>query len=329
MKIISFIKEWILIFAILAGIAAYFLFINIPFLEQYNKEADAALSVVQPLLIFTMLFLTFCRIDTSGLKVHKWHLPVLALQGGLFAAIGFVLVMMPSSGLRVVLEGAMLCLICPTATASAIITKKLGGSMENITAYIILINLLCALLVPSLVPFVHPNPELNFFTAFMLILSKVFPLLLFPLFLAMFLRKIVPKVVRKISEYQNLPFYLWSVALALAMTVTTRSIVHTTVSLSTQMWLVVISLLCCILQFWLGRKIGEQFDDKITAGQAFGQKNTVFAIWMGTTFFTPVTAIVGGFYSIWHNVFNSWQLHKVHQEKKPGDIAMQCRRVEN
>ena len=48
----------------------------------------------------------------------------------------------------------------------------------------------------------------------------------------------------------------------------------------------------------------------VTAGQSLGQKNTVFAIWMGYTFMTPETAIVGGLYSIWHNIYNSWQLYR-------------------
>jgi BASS family bile acid:Na+ symporter len=47
---------------------------------------------------------------------------------------------------------------------------------------------------------------------------------------------------------------------------------------------------------------------KITSGQSLGQKNTVLAIWLGYTFMTPETAIVGGLYSIWHNIYNSWQL---------------------
>ncbi|MCI6725792.1 MAG: transporter, partial [Bacteroidales bacterium] len=44
--------------------------------------------------------------------------------------------------------------------------------------------------------------------------------------------------------------------------------------------------------------------------QALGQKNTVFAIWMGYTFLTPVSSLAGGFYSIWHNIFNAWQLDR-------------------
>jgi hypothetical protein len=49
---------------------------------------------------------------------------------------------------------------------------------------------------------------------------------------------------------------------------------------------------------------------KVTAGQSLGQKNTVFAIWLAYTFMTPETAIIGGLYSIWHNIYNSWQLRR-------------------
>ncbi|MCR5570780.1 MAG: transporter, partial [Bacteroidales bacterium] len=49
---------------------------------------------------------------------------------------------------------------------------------------------------------------------------------------------------------------------------------------------------------------------RISAGQALGQKNTVFEIWMGYTFMDPVTSVAGGFYSIWHNCFNTWQLYR-------------------
>ena len=81
-----------------------------------------------------------------------------------------------------------------------------------------------------------------------------------------------------------------------------------------QFGLAVVSLVCCALQFWLGRKIGRHYNDAVSAGQALGQKNTVLAIWMGYTFFTPVTAVAAGFYSVWHNVVNSWQLYQ--QRKK-------------
>lgn len=310
MKIAKFLKDWTLIIAIFAGIIGYFIFTNLPLPASVHAAANEAVGIVQPLLIFAMLFLTFCKVDPRKLRFQRWHLWILAIQCGLFAGIGCILIVLPHSGLRVVLEGAMLCLICPTATAGAVITKKLGGDVNNITTYTILINLATALLIPTLVPFVHPNPTLSVWTSAVLILGKVFPLLLLPLVTALLVRYLFPALRRKLAEYQELSFYLWAVALALAIAVTTRSIVHCDVDWSTQLWLVAVSLICCLLQFWLGRKIGARYGDKITAGQSFGQKNTVLAIWMGYTFFTPITAIVGGFYSIWHNVINSYQLYE-------------------
>ena len=313
---LTFIKDWMLIIAIIAGISAYFIYVSIPFLDTTHHVAARIVSVMQPMLIFTMLFLTFCKIDPRQLRLKRWHLWILLIQGGAFTLIGCLLLLLPDNGMRVVLEGAMICLICPTATAAAVITRKLGGNINNVTTYTILINITNAILIPLMVPFVHPHPDMSVVSSAFLILVKVFPLLLLPLLAALLLRRFAPRVCDKIATYQELSFYLWAVALAAAMAVTTRSIVHSTVDISTQAWLVVVSLLCCCVQFYLGRRIGAMYGDKITAGQSFGQKNTVLAIWMGYTFFTPVTAIVGGFYSIWHNVINSYQLyvHKKHSK---------------
>lgn len=310
MNIVRFIKDWALIIAIFAGVAAYFVYVNIPILAPTKPFVNNMIGIVQPLLIFAMLFLTYCRVDPCKLRLQKWHLWALLIQCGVFSLVSCVLIAMPQSNLRVVLEGVMICMICPTATAGAVITKKLGGDVYNITTYTILINLATAILIPALVPFVHPNPGMSVFSSALLILSKVFPLLLAPFFAAMVLRYAFRRLYDKLGSYQDLSFYLWTVALALATAVTARSIVHSHVDVATQLWLVVVSLVCCCLQFYLGRKIGARYNDKITAGQSFGQKNTILAIWIGYTYFTPVTAVVGGFYSIWHNVINSYQLYE-------------------
>ena len=96
----------------------------------------------------------------------------------------------------------------------------------------------------------------------------------------------------------------------------------------------IVSMLCCYMQFFFGRRIGQRWQQPsvdgeeidssisprersaITAAQSFGQKNTVFIIWMGLVFLNPVTSVVGGFYSIWHNIINSWQLAKKNKGKK-------------
>lgn len=315
MKIIKFIKDWTLIIAIVTGIAAYFVYTAIPALKPTHDFALKAIDALQPMLIFAMLFITFCKVNPKKLKLCKWHLWLLLFQAGMFTLIAATLMLIPQSSMRIVLEGAMICLICPTATAGAVITKKLGGNVNHITTYTILINIITAALIPALVPYVHPNPELGLLNSAILILGKVFPLLLLPLLAAILLRYLSPRLHFTISHYSNLSFYLWAVALTLAMTVTTRTIVHANIALTTELGLVAASLISCLLQFWLGRKVGDLYNDKITAGQSLGQKNTVLAIWMGYTFFTPITAIAGGFYSIWHNVINSYQLFQ-HKKKE-------------
>ena len=53
--------------------------------------------------------------------------------------------------------------------------------------------------------------------------------------------------------------------------------------------------------------------DEITAGQALGQKNSGFLIWLGYSYMTPVTpvtSVAGGLYSIWPNVINSLELYE-------------------
>ncbi|MDE7160263.1 MAG: bile acid:sodium symporter [Muribaculaceae bacterium] len=310
MKFGQFLRDWALVLAILTGILAYFVYVAIPLLDSTHALAMQAVGIVQPALIFAMLFLTFCRVSPRELRLCGWHLWLLLIQGGAFTALALVVMSMPHGGWRVILEGAMLCLICPTATAAAVITRRLGGDVAHVTTYTILINILGALLIPALTPLVHPEGTLGFAGSAVLIMREVFPLLLLPLAGALLLRWKWPKACEMLGRHAEWSFYLWAVALALAMTVTTRSIVHSTVGLATQGGLVGVSLVCCALQFWLGRKIGRRYGDAITAGQALGQKNTVFIIWLGYTFFTPVTAVIGGFYSIWHNLVNTWQLYR-------------------
>ena len=134
--------------------------------------------------------------------------------------------------------------------------------------------------------------------------------MLLPFVAAVLLRYLWPAMHHRLGEFHNLTFYLWAVALMLAIAVTVRSIMHSDYSFGYQAGLAIVSLICCGLQFWIGKRIGRVYHDSISAGQALGQKNTVVAIWMGYTFLTPVTAVAAGFYSVWHNVVNSYQLYQ-------------------
>lgn len=315
----GFIKEWMLPIAMLTGASVYLIYHWMPHpVHCIGPFLKGTVSVLQPLLIFTMLFLTFCRIEPRELRPHRWHWWLLLIQGGLFTVLGLgaAAVLKWSAaghgGWIVLIESAMLCLICPTATAAAVVTRKLGGDVPGITSYVILINILAAVLIPLVVPLVRPYSGLEFWTAFSMILAKVLPLLIMPCLAAWLVRYLAPRLHRRLKKYPDLPFYIWAVALTLAIAVSTRHIIYTSLNGWMLAAMAAVSLVCCAFQFTVGKAVGACYRDdmRITAGQAMGQKNTVFLIWVAYTFMTPETAMIGGLYSIWHNIYNSRQLRR-------------------
>lgn len=312
--ILKFLKNWTLPFAMLCGVGEYFLGASIPWAVSHRGLVLDIVSFIQPILIFFMLFITFCKVNPARLRWCTWHGWLLLIQALSFVLLSLWLLLCPNLEGRVAVEGAMLCMICPTATAAAVVTTKLGGDAEGLTSYIIMVNIMVALIVPAMVPLVHPHPGLTFFSSFLAIMNRVFPMLICPFLAAVLVRWFLPRFHRMIIGCKDLAFYLWAVSLSLAIAVSTRSIVHSTVALKWQISIAVVSLICCIMQFAVGRLIGRYYHTPIASCQSLGQKNTVFAIWMGYTFLTPVSAIAGGFYSIWHNVFNSWQLYRKRKE---------------
>ena len=309
----NFLRTWSLPIAMLGGVVMYLLYTNIPLFDGTHGFVSSVLAVVQPGLIFAMLFVTFCKVNIKELKPSKWHLWLLAFQLLSFIAISLSIAIVPDmpETLRVLLEAAMMCLMCPTATAAAVITARLGGNSASLISYTMQINIAVALVAPLLLALSHPVEGMSLASSFILIMGKVFPLLLLPLLCSEIVRRLLPRLhAVLVTKGRNLPFYLWLVALSLAIAMTSRAIAHSSLSIWVMAGIAAVSLVCCIVQFAFGRFIGRRNGEVIAGGQSLGQKNTVFAIWFACTFLTPVTAIAGGFYSLWHNLVNTWQLYK-------------------
>ena len=308
--ILRFYKNWALPISMVMGVVLYFVYTSIPFLRDTSHVANRLIGILQPTLIFAMLFITFCKIKPTDLKPCRWHATLLAVQVGAFALFAAVLILFPTIPCRLIVESAMICFICPTACAAAVVCAKLGGNAAHLITYILLINLAAALFIPLIVPLVNPQEGQTFLTTSVLIIRQVFPTLICPLLMAWAIRYTMPRLAQRLQNTGDTAFYLWTVALTMAIAVTTRAIMHSDVPLATLVGIALVTLACCWTQFTIGRRIGKPTEDHIAAGQGIGQKNTVFAIWMAYTFLTPVTAIAGGFYSVWHNIFNSYQLYK-------------------
>ena len=308
---VRFLKNWTLPVAMVTGTLVYFLFARTPFLAPAKPLVNSVVSVLTPLLIFAQLLLTFCKVEVRDLKPKRWHGWLILFQLLACLLMALLLVYCPMNLVyHEVYDAAMVCLICPTATAAAVITGKLGGSASSLTTYTLLSNLLAAVTVPLVFPWVEPHADVSFLTAFLKILSKVFPLLLCPFLLAWFLRVFVPRLHAWLLGFHDAAFYLWGVALAIVSGQTVRSLVNSTAPVSVEWLIALAGLVTCCLQFYLGKRIGGHYKERISGGQALGQKNTVLAIWMAYTYLNPLASVGPGSYVLWQNIINSWQLWK-------------------
>jgi len=289
---LRFFKDWTLPIAMLVGALGYPVFIRFSFLTPY--------------LIFVMLFVTFCKISFSDLKPKPLHGWLLLIQ--VIGAIGgyFLLYRMN----KIVAEAVMVCILCPTATAAAVITSKLGGNAATLTTYTLLSNVMAALIVPVLFPLVEYHPEMNFWGSFALILSRIFPLLILPFLTAFVLKKFLPRLHQTIAGLQDLAFYLWSFSLSIVTAQTLSPLLHDPTEGKIKLIIAFAALICCGLQFFIGKNLGQVWGERISGGQALGQKNTILAIWMAHTYLHPLSAVGPGAYVLWQNIINSWQLWK-------------------
>lgn len=289
---IRFLKNWTLPVAMFIGVVGYPLFIRLSFLT--------------PALIFLMLLLTFSKISLKELKPRPLHFWLLTIQ--LMAAVAVYLLLRGVN--EVLAQAAMACVICPTATSAAVITAKLGGSAASLTTYTLLVNMVVAAVVPVLFPLIEPHPEVGFWAACSIILSKVFVLLICPFLLSLLLRKLLPGVHRVLLSWHELAFYLWAFALAIVTSQILSSLLNYAEDITVGILIAAVTFVICCLQFFFGKMLGSMYGDRISGGQAFGQKNTVLAIWMAHTYLNPLSAVGPGFYVVWQNMINSWQLWK-------------------
>ena len=289
------------------GVCSYLVFRALPLPHEVRSSAAYWVGIVQPTLLFFMLFLSFCRVSPQEMKPKMWHLWLALFQ--IVGCVAFAIAATYTHGdVRIISEVAMCCLVCPPATASVVIIGKLDGNISSGSTYIVISNIVVSVVAPLVIPFIHPEDGITFLSTFLAMIGKLFPLMLGPLLLAWLVRYLLPKFHAWLVSIANLAFTLWLFALSLAMVMASRALMHSNVGAVCLTAMALVSLASCLLQFWLGRKVGSAYSDEISAGQALGQKNTVFLIWMAYTFLTPVTAIAGGLYSIWHNVINTWQL---------------------
>ena len=266
-----------------------------------HVEAASA-NLLTPMLIASMLFLTFCRIDLRDLRLRWVHLIMLAVQivGGVVVYVA----LRPLLG-EVVAQGAMMCVLAPIAMAAVVIGGMLGAKVAPMVSYSLICNIVTAIVIP---PILHAFG--NGTCTFVEIISRVAPTLIAPFVVAQLLRYTLPKVAQWFASHSSYSFYLWLFSLVLVMGRTTAFIIDTPADIVVEIELALVALLLCLAQFRLGRYIGERSGDRVAGAQSVGQKNTILAIWLTLNFLNPIASIAPTAYIVWQNFVNSYQIYR-------------------
>jgi len=324
-RLLRFLKDWTLPVAMAVGTMVYLLFAFTPQLDGAGEFFGPIISDIFPLFMFLILFVTFCKVDFRRLRPVGWHLWVGAFQVVfVIMVVAAVLTFHIQGENLILLEALLTCIIGPCAAAAAVVTAKLGGDLEEMTTYTFLSNLLTAVMVPVCFPLIDPSVSMGFWHAFFLILYKVCLVLVVPMLLAYVVKHFMHRLHQWVVGVKDLSFYLWGFSLTIVTGTTVKNIVHADTSVAFLVVIALSGLMVCLLQFAVGRYVGHFFHRTQEAGQALGQKNTVFAIWIAYTYLNPISSVGPGCYILWQNVINSIELwvfgkNAKRKESEPGN----------
>lgn len=268
---------------------------------------------VVPFLIFTILFLNFSSVEVRSLRVRPLHWWLLAFQ--LVVSLGGYLLLCPFNELLA--QGVLIGVLSPVAASVVVIACLLGADRATITTYTLVGNVGVAVFAPIYFSFIGTNVTMPFGESFLLVLSKIAPTLVLPLLLIILLQLFAPKANDFIARYQGASFYLWSMALMITLGQTIDFIfLHGAGHVPEIVGLSFASMLACALQFTVGKAIGKHYGDVVSGGQGLGQRNTALAIWMSSMYLQPLASTFPAMYSIWQNLYNSYQLWQKDRKKQ-------------
>ena len=309
MKVFSFFRKFALPCSLVLGALGYLIFANVPFLQPLGDAVGPRLVELMPVVLFALLYVTFCKIEIKEMKPKTWHFVLQLIRTSLALLMVIAICLFGKNyEAKVILEGAFICFICPTAAAVAVVTEKLGGSIGSLTTYTVIANIFTMIIIPSLFPMVEKGADVSFLYMSMIVFRNVTTVLVVPLLLALLSRKFLPRFVDKVKSVKDLGFYMWCFNLTILMGETLRNFLHATVSGWILALLLIVPLAVCLVQFAIGKAVGRHWDASISAGQALGQKNTIVGIWLTLTFLNPLAAVAPGAYVVWQNLVNGWQL---------------------
>lgn len=255
-------------------------------------------------LIMGMLFVTFLGTTWSRRSLQLSH--ALLLVANIVMAFAGLALGGLVGGRDVALAG-FFAAVAPTAAAAPVIISFMRRDVAYVTATFIVTNLAVAALLPLLLPWVLGAADA---TLFVRVAASVALLIFSPLLLALMVRRLHPRATAWPGRLRDVSFGAWMLTLFLVMANASHFLRTQAGAPRTVLGeIAAVTLVICAANFALGRWIGGRTYGP-EASQSLGQKNTSFTLYLALTYASPLVALGPTCYILWHNLWNSWQLHR-------------------
>ena len=112
-RLLRLIRLNILAIAISVGVGTYFLFHYVTFLEPIKYPIKHFVDGLVPWLIFTMLFIAFCKVEVRKMRPRRWHFVLVGIQFAVPLVLVLLLRYYPEAvgSIDLELEGVIACFV--------------------------------------------------------------------------------------------------------------------------------------------------------------------------------------------------------------------------
>lgn len=281
------------------------------FCPQAHALNEAPFHLIQWVL-FIMLFLSCLQLELTQLKFRKEHFKVAVanLAMGIIPYFLLKFVFPQQPGLA---ESAFFAGITPTATATPVVLSFLNGRVGFALTGFATTTLVVSVSLIFLLPLIAGDFSLVFILR---VLNSLFLVIGLPFFCALILRKWFPSLKKLPSKCKLFSLSLWSCMLFVMAAIARNHLQMNPDVSRLQIFLIgLISLMICILNFWIGKRISRKKYAK-ESSQILGQKNTNLTLFLALQYAGPLVALGPIFYVMWHNSWNAFQIYSYDKRKQ-------------
>ncbi len=270
----------------------------------------AQLSFLIQWLLAGMLFFSFLNLKVSVKLISFQHLKI-AFGSIIFGTTLYFLLKPFNENLAL---ATSIIALAPTAIAAPVMAKLLKANVVWVALSTLTTNLLIALLLPFYVSLIY---GIQSQVSIWILLKSLTIIFFIPYFLALLVQNYFTGILSALNKLGNVSFILFVSNIFLASAKSSHFIqFETNESMPIIILISIFSALVCLISFGFGSFLGRK-KNSVEHSLAFGQKNTLFSVWIAITYINPLVSLAPMSYVLFQNMYLSFLLYKSKKNENP------------